>query len=543
MPKIRRSSPTFLRRISASTGSAICSITILRGWSGHKCVARTYGRVRNSYLVLTEKLPLADYFMSFATRSRVFFEWGGSCPYPSSLLPEIVSKDSPTRPYRRRWRASGQHSAQREFAFEHTDRRFHPTAESLQRSKPPPMLMPAFYRSQATDFGNDHPLYTRLLKLPHILGAVVSSIRGQLFWLDAEALFALPHHRKQLRAVVGVAVVDFIVNDDSTTILRELQRAPKLHGPVELALADGARTRIMEGDNPLRYRLLPLKLLIGLAQNSLGQLDLLSKLFSRLDRLLRSRAAEGLKGLAALLDGMLGELGRRFKNFAPLFIALLGFRPGRLTPSKKRPLTGAHVARDLLTQRGCRAGERFDRLMQNAHVIGVTDVRFERGRVDANPARLDRAGSNQRSHQLLIEFGHPLLPESVVELDQGRGVGHRIHQREMAEITPRKSLADFPLHLFIAQTPAKLQVHHPKINPYRSARTAHTLIENLLERLEQFGLTEKLIDFLKLLVQFIQRGIDKAVAKTELLSYGCTHSLICTTSGGDDLEENFFSEN
>src|SRR5690349_7771517 len=44
----------------------------------------------------------------------------------SSLLPEIVSKDSKTRPYRCGWRASGEHSAQRELAFEHTDRRFHP---------------------------------------------------------------------------------------------------------------------------------------------------------------------------------------------------------------------------------------------------------------------------------------------------------------------------------------------------------------------------------------------------------------------------------
>src|SRR5207245_4094997 len=135
---------------------------------------------------------------------------------------------------------------------------------------------------------------------------------------------------------------------------------------------------------------------------------------------------------------------------------------------------------------------------------------------------------------VLMQLVHPLVPGSLVALAQGRCVANRIHQRQMAEITPWKSLSHFPLQFFVAQTPAKLQIHHPKINPYRSARTAHTLIENLLERLEQFGLTEKLIDFLKLLVQFIQRGIDKAVAKTELLSYGCTHSLICTTSGGDD---------
>src|SRR5712692_1786308 len=469
--------------------------------------------------------------MALATTSGVsFFKWGGSNPQFSSLLPEIVSEDGQTRPYRCRWRASGQHSTQRELAFEHTDPRFDPTAEPLQRSKPLAVLMPAFFGGQTTDFGDAHPLYARLLELPDVLGAVVSSIRSQLLRLYAETLFSLPHQRKELGLVVGIATVDLIVDNDSGTVLHQLQRAPKLHGPVELALADGARTGIVEGNDPLRYRLLSLKLLLGLAQNSLGQLDLLSKLFSGLDRFLRSRAAEGLKGFAALLHRMLGELGRSFKNFSSRLLARLGFRPGRLTPSKQRPLGGTHVARDLLTQRGRRAGKRLDRLVQNPHVIGVTDVSFERGGVDANTARLDRAGFNQRSHQLLIKLGHPLLPESLVELDQGGGVGHRIHQRQMTEITPRKSLADFPLNFLVAQTPAKLQIHHPKINPYGSARTAQALIENLLERLEQFGLTEKLIDFPKLLVQFIQRGIDKAVAKTELLSYVCAHSPICTTS-------------
>jgi hypothetical protein len=94
----------------------------------------------------------------------------------------------------------------------------------------------------------------------------------------------------------------------------------------------------------------------------------------------------------------------------------------------------------------------------------------------------------------------------------------------MAKVTPRKSLADFPLHFFVAQTPAKLQIHHPKINPYGCPRSAQALIENLLKRREKFRLAEKLIDSLKLLVQFIERGVDKAVAKTELLRYGCTHS-------------------
>src|SRR5712691_3051322 len=111
----------------------------------------------------------------------------------SSLLPEIVSKDGETRPYRRRWRTSGQHSTQRELAFKHTDGRFHPAAELLQRSKPLRALMPAFFGSQTTDFLDTHPVDARLLKLPHVLGAVVSAIRRQLLGLYAEALFRLPH--------------------------------------------------------------------------------------------------------------------------------------------------------------------------------------------------------------------------------------------------------------------------------------------------------------------------------------------------------------
>jgi hypothetical protein len=83
-------------------------------------------------------------------------------------------------------------------------------------------------------------------------------------------------------------------------------------------------------------------------------------------------------------------------------------------------------------------------------------------------------------------------------------------------------------------------IHHPKINPYRCPWSTQALIENLLQRREQFKLAEKLIDSLELFVQFIERGVDKAVAKTELLSYGCTHSRICTTIAKNDREKNDF---
>ena len=102
--------------------------------------------------MLTEKVPLRDYSMVLAIASSLsFLRRSRSHPHFSSLLPEIVSKDGQTRPYRRPWRASGQHSTQRELAFEHTDPRFHPTAEPLQSPKPLLVLMPSFSGTQTTD--------------------------------------------------------------------------------------------------------------------------------------------------------------------------------------------------------------------------------------------------------------------------------------------------------------------------------------------------------------------------------------------------------
>lgn len=129
------------------------------------------------------------------------------------LLPEIVRKDGPTRPYRRPWITSGQYSIQRELAFEHTDRRLYPTAELLQRSKPLLALMPAFCRGQTTNLWDAHSPYTSVAQLAKVFGAVISSVRGQLLRLDAQAPFGLAHQRKQLSAVVGITSMDLIVND------------------------------------------------------------------------------------------------------------------------------------------------------------------------------------------------------------------------------------------------------------------------------------------------------------------------------------------
>src|SRR5712692_9662052 len=182
----------------------------------------------------------------------------------SRLLPQVVSENGQTRPDGRPLGASCQHSTQAKLAFEHTDRRFDPAAKPLQLSEPLLMLMRFFCCTRPTHLRDANFLNTGLAKLKHVIGAVVSSVRGHLLRLYAETAFCLAH-RKQLSAIVGVATVDLIVNDHSGTILYQLQGAPKFHGLVKLALADGSRLSVVERNQALRDRLLPLKLLLGLA--------------------------------------------------------------------------------------------------------------------------------------------------------------------------------------------------------------------------------------------------------------------------------------
>jgi hypothetical protein len=63
------------------------------------------------------------------------------------------------------------------------------------------------------------------------------------------------------------------MKDDSGTVLYQLQRAPKLHRFVKFTFADRPHVRVVEGNDPLRYRCLSLELLLGLVNNGLGALD------------------------------------------------------------------------------------------------------------------------------------------------------------------------------------------------------------------------------------------------------------------------------
>ena len=79
----------------------------------------------------------------------------------------------------------------------------------------------------------------------------------------------------------------------------------------------------MEGNNPLGYRVFSLKLLRGLAENGLGQLDLLAKLCLLGRMIRRDRAAiERLGGSPT--PGVFGQLGHFLKVFLPFSLHSLG---------------------------------------------------------------------------------------------------------------------------------------------------------------------------------------------------------------------------
>jgi hypothetical protein len=167
--------------------------------------------------------------------------------------------------------------------------------------------------------------------------------------------------------------------------------------------------------------------------------------------------------------------------------------------------------------------------VNHSDIVGVADVSLKGSGVDPNPARLNRSALHQLLNQMLVEPADPIFAKSLIELDQGRCVRNSIHQRKMAKITPWQSLPDFPLHFFVAQAPAKFQIHHPKINPDCRPGTPQTWIERLFKGLDQLGIGQKFINFCQFFVQFIQRGIDKTVAKTHLLRYGSAHDLALYT--------------
>jgi hypothetical protein len=94
---------------------------------------------------------------------------------------------------------------------------------------------------------------------------------------------------------------------------------PKFHCLIKFPLADGLRFRVVERIDPLGDRLLSLKLLLGLAENGLSELDLLPKPLLELNRRIGCARTQRLDGFAALLHGVFGQLGhlREFFVLSP----------------------------------------------------------------------------------------------------------------------------------------------------------------------------------------------------------------------------------
>lgn len=128
-------------------------------------------------------------------RSRLVFGmgmiFGVDCQ--SRSLPEVVSEDGQPGPDGGPCRALRQHSTQAELAFEHTDRRFDSAAKPLQFPEPLLLLMRCFCSAQTTHLRDANLFNAGLAKLHYIIGAVVSSVRGEVLGLYTETVFCLAH--------------------------------------------------------------------------------------------------------------------------------------------------------------------------------------------------------------------------------------------------------------------------------------------------------------------------------------------------------------
>src|SRR5918999_4295223 len=99
--------------------------------------------------------------------------------HQSRSLPQVMGKDGQTRPDRRPCGASGQHSAQAELTFEHTDGGLYAATKALQLPKPPHSLMLLFFSTQTTHFRDTNFLNAGLIKVHHIFATVVAAVRSE----------------------------------------------------------------------------------------------------------------------------------------------------------------------------------------------------------------------------------------------------------------------------------------------------------------------------------------------------------------------------
>ena len=131
------------------------------------------------------------------------------------LLPQIESKDRKARPYGGSRRAFGQHSTQREPAFEQADASFDAASESLKLFEPATMLMSFLRSTQPANLRNADSTDSHPTKLVQVVRAVIAAIGGQLSGRLFENLLSLADQRNKLSLVTRIAPMNLVVNDHS----------------------------------------------------------------------------------------------------------------------------------------------------------------------------------------------------------------------------------------------------------------------------------------------------------------------------------------
>lgn len=118
--------------------------------------------------------------------------------------------------------------------------------------------------TEATDFGDAHFSGTKPLKLTDIVRAIEALIASHFVRHQAQVLLDPLNYGHRLSSIVGVTLIDLVVEDDPRGVLRQLERAAKLHRFVQFSLYDGTALGVIEGDDPIGNGLYTMKLLTGL---------------------------------------------------------------------------------------------------------------------------------------------------------------------------------------------------------------------------------------------------------------------------------------
>ena len=303
------------------------------------------------------------------------------------LLPQIERKDRKARPYGGSRRTFGQHSTQREPAFEQADASFDAAPESLKLFEPATVLMSFLGPTQPANLWNPDSTDSQPTKLVQVLRAVIATIGGQLSGRLFENLLSLSNQRNKLGLVTGIATMNLVMNDYSRGVLDQLQGSTKLHRLIELAFHYSPGLGIKERNNALRDSFAS-KFVLSLLNKLCGELDSLAKLLPEGGG---RRCRHLLESLATLGQRIGCQSGYFLEDLFTLGFTFfgLGFRTG--SPAGQGFLGGSHMADNLLPQRTRPTAKRSHRLVEYPDIGGIGDMGFQGRRVDANPPRFNRS--------------------------------------------------------------------------------------------------------------------------------------------------------